>query len=99
MVDIGAEGRNSDGGVFMRSKLSEVLINNTLNIPPPVPIESDGPALPYVLVDDEAFGLSSYMMRPYPVRAPLTLEKKVYNYRHSRARRIIECAFGILVNR
>ena len=37
-------------------------------------------------------------MKPYPQR-DLTEDKRVYNYRHSRARRISENLFGILANR
>lgn len=64
MVDIGSEGRNSDAGILVRSEMGQGLESNTLNIPSPTPIEPNGPALPFVLVGDEAFGLSSYMMRP-----------------------------------
>lgn len=52
--------------------------------------------MPYVIVGDEAFALTSYMLRPYPRSSNLNLKKKVFNYRLSRAQRVIECAFGIL---
>ncbi|KAK3894542.1 hypothetical protein Pcinc_001698 [Petrolisthes cinctipes] len=37
-------------------------------------------------------------MRPFS-KASLTTRRKVYNYRHSRARRYMECTFGIMCNK
>ena len=37
-------------------------------------------------------------MRPYPGKQS-SLDQDAYNYLHSRARRIVECAFGILATR
>ena len=51
--------------------------------------------LPYVILEDEAYPLFPYLMRPFP-RQDLNDEKRIFNYRLSRARRCVECAFGIL---
>lgn len=53
----------------------------------------------YVFVGDEAFGLSQHVLRsPYGGRN-LTKNKHIFNYRLYRARRYVECAFGILSNK
>lgn len=98
MVDVGFPGRQSDGGVFRKSKLGKMFQRNSIDLPKPKRICIGGPVLPYHLVGDEAFGLKKYMQRPYPGRTSGTLDlgKQVFNYRLSRARRVIENSFGIL---
>lgn len=98
LVDIGAEGRHSDGGVFMNSLMGCRFRNNEMNVPPPSAIVIDGESMPYVIVADEAFQLSNFILRPYPGRA-ISDERRIFNYRLSRARRVIENAFGIMVAR
>ncbi|XP_048514947.1 protein ANTAGONIST OF LIKE HETEROCHROMATIN PROTEIN 1-like [Athalia rosae] len=98
LVDIGAHGRQSDGGVFRNSNIGKAFENGLLDLPPPKKISLEKEALSYVMVADEAFSLTHYMLRPFP-RASLTPEKRIFNYRLSRARRVIENAFGILVAR
>lgn len=66
---MGAQGRVSDGGVFRNSTLCQALADNSVNLPAPRTIPGcDGPALPYVVLADEAFPLKEYLMRPYPGR-------------------------------
>jgi len=96
-VDIGCYGRSADGGVFNNSTLSKALASNSLNIPVPEAFAGE-PNLPYVIVADDAFALKSYIAKPYAMRG-LTEDQRVFNYRLSRARRVVENAFGILVSR
>ncbi|XP_031345851.1 protein ANTAGONIST OF LIKE HETEROCHROMATIN PROTEIN 1-like isoform X1 [Photinus pyralis] len=102
-VDIGAYGSQSDGGVLNQSQFGQKLSTNSLNLPSPklLPVSSNGLQIPHFFVGDEAFPLRSNLMRPYSKGRNGTMpeDEKIFNYRLSRARRIIENVFGILVAR
>lgn len=98
VVDVGCNGRVSDGGVFNNSSFSSCIKDNSLNFPPPMNLPNTNLASPFTLVADDAFPLQSNIMKPYSQRFA-TRERKVFNYRLSRARRVVENAFGILANR
>ncbi|CAF4890047.1 unnamed protein product [Pieris macdunnoughi] len=97
-LDIGAYGKCSDSSIYKDSVFYHRLLNNDLDIPSNNPIKENGQSMPFVLVGDEAFSLSEHMMRPYAGRN-LNNVKTNFNYRLSRARRYIECTFGILANK
>jgi len=99
-VDIGDFGSNSDGGVFRRSVFGPRLSNDRLGLSADEQVASSptNARLPFVFVGDEAFPLSKHLMRPFPGRG-LTQRKTAFNYHLSRARRSVECAFGILAQR
>ncbi|RVE47831.1 hypothetical protein evm_007586 [Chilo suppressalis] len=99
LADFGTNGRVSDGGVLQNTKFFKKLQNKKLNIPNPENIESSSRCLPYVFVTDDAFPLRADMLKPYRQADLNNYEKKIFNYRLSRARRIVENAFGILSSR
>ncbi|KAB0802358.1 hypothetical protein PPYR_04544 [Photinus pyralis] len=96
--NVGINGRISDGGVFRESSLSKAIFQDCLNLPVDGPLPGRRMNVPYVIVADDAFPISTRIMKPYPQRN-LTYEQKIFNYRLSRCRRIIESTFGILANR
>ncbi|CAF4865572.1 unnamed protein product [Pieris macdunnoughi] len=97
MVDVGANGRMSDGGTLKNTKFWQLFSEseNKLNIPEPCELLESDKKFPFVLVGDEAFQLTPNFMKPYN-KAVLTDERRIFNYRLSRARRVVENAFGIL---
>lgn len=97
-VDIGAYGKSSDSTIFKSSLLYTKLLENKLNIPGPSTLEGSNTEAPHVLIGDEGFGITPFLLRPYGGKF-LTLKKRIYNYRLCRARRYIECTFGILSNK
>lgn len=97
-IDVGCNGRVSDGGVFANCSLSTALSTNTLNIPGPKCLPQRASPMPHVIVADDAFAMKTYIMKPYPFRNQ-PIPKRVFNYRLSRARRVVENAFGILASR
>lgn len=97
-VDIGRNGRMHDASVFRESPLAAQLHSGALNFPLPSFLTGYDINMPYVIVADDAFPLKTNIMKPYPGR-DLTNEKKIFNYRLSRARRTVENAFGIMANR
>lgn len=97
-VDIGTNGRVSDGGVWGNCTLCHILKNNTAGLPPPAQLAHSDRTLPYVVVGDDAFPLQTYLMKPFPFRNQ-TNEQRIFSYRLSRARRTAENAFGIMANK
>ena len=95
LVDVGQYGSNNDSGVLAQSKISSTFESNTLNLPESEVLPGTNLDIPYFLVGDEIFTLKPWLLRPYPGRL-LQLLEMIYNYCYSRARRVIENAFGIL---
>nr|CAI5824170.1 unnamed protein product [Callosobruchus analis] len=84
-VDIGCQGRISDGGVFQHSVLYHKIAYEELN--------KDAP---YIFIADDAFPLTKHIMKPYSGVHPRGSIERIFNYRLSRARRVVENVFGII---
>ena len=96
--DIGTNGRVNEGGVWNKCGLAKALEEGKMNFPLPCCLPGGNEQVPYVLIGDDAFALKPYLMKPYAQQS-LVAEKRVYNHRHSRARRLSGNLFGILANR
>nr|CAH7767051.1 unnamed protein product [Callosobruchus chinensis] len=94
-IDVGSFGKESDSTVL---NFGKKLQEGKLNLPPPEKVSDNLIPLPYVFIGDEAFGISKNLMRAYP-GSNLTVPKRIFNYRLCRARRYVECSFGILSNK
>ena len=94
--DLGTAGSQSDGGIFKHGSLGKIC--KLESFPEKCKIGQRVSAIPYFLLGDEAFALDDNLMKPYSYRSA-NGDEKVFNYRLSRARRIVENAFGILSSR
>lgn len=94
-IEVGGYGKQSDGGTFRNSSLFHLMESERLNIPPDDKLPGTEIFAPHVFIGDEAYPLLRHLIKPYPGRG-LTAEQEYFNMRLSRARRVIECAFGIL---
>lgn len=99
-VNVGVNGRVSDGGVFRDSDLAKYIndLQNPLNVPNDKPLPNMNQSVPSIILADAAFPLQNHILKPYPSRN-LSHDERIYNYRLSRGRRVVENAFGILANR
>lgn len=79
--------------------MKEAFENNTLFIPKARPLPDTNCLLPFCLVGDEDFPLKTYLMRPFAKRNLRNNDQRIFNYRLSKARQVVENTFGILVSR
>lgn len=95
-ANVGSQGRISDGGVFRNTSFFKKLEDNGLVLPPAQNLNGRENAVPYVFVADDAFPLKENILKPYSGSHEKHSTKRIFNYRLSRARRVVENVFGIL---
>jgi hypothetical protein len=79
-------------------KFYEYFINDRLELPPPKKLRNGTIGLPYIFVGDKAFALCQDFLKPFS-QNNLNTERRIFNNRLLRARRIVENVFGILISR
>ena len=94
-IDIGDFGRQNDSSIFNNSPFGEALNKGLLNIPNEGQLPNTDQTAKFCFIGDEAFPLKENLLRPYPGKN-LDEKLRIFNYRLSRARRVVENAFGIL---
>lgn len=98
-VDIGAYGKDCDSSIFQNTEFWRRLMANELDIPQARSLTLEmGLKVPYVFVADNAFAINEHILRDFS-NHNLSIKQRVFNYRLHRARRYVECAFGILSNK
>ena len=94
-VDVGAEGSAGDGGTWCRCTLHDAIEQHRAAFPDDSPLPNDDTPIPFHLVADDAFAMKTWLMKPYSHHSQIHHEK-IFNYRLSRARRVVENAFGLM---
>ncbi len=95
---VGETSCQSDGGVFANSNIGYCITKDIFPLLCPRALDTSGTVFPYVFVADDTFPLCYNMVKPY-AETDLDIRKLIAYYHISRARRVIENAFGILAAR
>lgn len=81
-IDVGAYGSEGDSSVFRRCEFGKALHEGRLEIPADLPV--GGREMPHVFLGDDAFPLTTSIMKPYKPKqrgALLCHEEAIFNYR------------------
>ncbi|XP_056390577.1 uncharacterized protein LOC130360640 [Hyla sarda] len=94
-IDVGNYGSSGDSRVLQVSAIGRQILRDCVTLPAARPLPGSTVDVPFVMVSDEAFPLLPNLLRPYAQRE-LDARRRIFNYRLARARRVVECAFGIM---
>ena len=96
-VNIGWPGKVHDARVFANSPFFRKASNGTLF--PSWPRIINGVEVLQIVLGNPAYSLLPWLMKPYVENAHTTAQERLFNYRQSRARMVVENAFGRLKGR
>ena len=96
-VCIGWPGKVHDARVFSNSSIYKKAVKGKLF--PPWTRKISNVEIPLMILGDPAYPLLPWLMKPYIENAHSTAKEKYCNYRQSRARMVVENAFGRLKGR
>lgn len=97
-ADCGCQGRLSDGAVFKNTTLYNKIKSRSLSLPKDEKLPGRQKPMPYVFLGDDAFALSKRLMKPFPGSHEHGSKQRIFNYRLSRARRVVENTIGIMAS-
>ncbi|CAM5139661.1 unnamed protein product [Eretmochelys imbricata] len=91
-INVGWPGKVHDAHIFRNSGLFQKLQEGTLF--PDQKITVGDVEMPIVIFGDPAYPLMPWLMKPYT--GSLDSSQELFNYRLSKCRMVVECAFGCL---
>ncbi|XP_064100879.1 putative nuclease HARBI1 [Macrobrachium nipponense] len=81
--------------VLMALSDAKAIANNRAGLPQDRNLPNDDEPIPFHIVDDDAFALNTWLMKPYSHHSQDPTEQ-IYSNRLFRARSVVENAFGLL---
>ncbi|KAM7308472.1 protein ANTAGONIST OF LIKE HETEROCHROMATIN PROTEIN 1 [Ixodes scapularis] len=91
-ISVGSPGKCHDAYVYGRSPLGRLLKDYQVAVPRSI----GGAEIPPIVLCDQAFPLTRSLMKPFPHSLDHPQDEGDYNYALSKARRVVENAFGRL---
>jgi len=106
IAEVSYLGSTADSAsVFKQSTLGKAILDKTLATPPPSTLPNSDQTCNYFVVGDEKYSLDENLLAPFGEESlnvedeKLRLERRILNFRLSRARCVVDNAFGVLATR